>query len=861
ILELKNTINTMVDQLNSFASEVTRVAREVGTEGKLGGQAQVKGVGGTWKDLTDNVNLMAGNLTSQVRNIAAVTTAVANGDLSKKITVDAKGEILELKNTINTMVDQLNAFASEVTRVAREVGTEGKLGGQAEVRGVGGTWKDLTDNVNYMAANLTNQVRGIARVVTAVANGDLKRKLVLDAKGEIAELADTINGMIDTLATFAAQVTTVAREVGTEGKLGGQANVPGAAGTWRDLTDNVNWLAANLTTEVRAIAEVATAVTKGDLSRSITVEAAGEVAALKDNINEMIRNLKDTTQKNMEQDWLKTNLAKFTRLLQGQKDLLNVSRLILSELAPLVSVQHGIFFINDPVDGEAELRLLASYGYKERKSLSSRFHIGEGLVGQSVYEKERILLTDVPSDYVKINSGLGEATPLNIVVLPVLFEGQVMAVIELASFQRFSDTHLNFLDQLTESIGIVLNTIAANTRTEELLKQSQSLTQELQTQQAELTETNRRLEQQAKSLQASEEQLRQQQEELQVTNEELEEKARLLSSQNIEVERKNQEIELARQALEEKAEQLAITSRYKSEFLANMSHELRTPLNSMLILSKLLAENPDGNLTAKQVEFAQTIHGAGTDLLVLVSDILDLSKIESGTISVDAGRVAFAALGDTLTRIFQPVAEAKGLAFACDLRPGLPDYIYTDSKRLEQVLKNLLSNGIKFTEQGQVSLEIGPVTHGWSRDRDTLNRADAVVAFTVRDTGIGIPADKHRVIFEAFQQADGTTSRRYGGTGLGLSISREIAHLLGGEIRLVSKPGEGSTFTLYLPQAYPGSRAIGGNGAEPAAEEHTESAPARGGRRAVRGRAARGANGGTPAGTAMAAETPMFEES
>ena len=356
ILELKNTINTMVDQLNGFASEVTRVAREVGTEGKLGGQAQVRGVGGTWKDLTDSVNFMAANLTNQVRNIAAVTTAVANGDLSKKITVDVRGEILELKVTINTMVDQLGTFASEVTRVAREVGTEGKLGGQAQVQGVAGTWKDLTDNVNFMADNLTNQVRGIARVVTDVANGNLRRKLVLEAKGEIEQLAETINGMIDTLATFADQVTTVAREVGIEGKLGGQASVPGAAGTWRDMTDNVNRLAANLTTQVRAIAEVATAVTKGDLSRSIDVEAAGEVAALKDNINEMIFNLRDTTEKNTAQDWLKTNLAKFTRLLQGQRDLITVSRMILSELAPLVSMQHGVFYVNDSQNGEPELQ-------------------------------------------------------------------------------------------------------------------------------------------------------------------------------------------------------------------------------------------------------------------------------------------------------------------------------------------------------------------------------------------------------------------------------------------------------------------------------------------------------------------------
>ncbi|CAN5728527.1 HAMP domain-containing protein [soil metagenome] len=802
ILALKNTINVMVDQLNGFASEVTRVAREVGTEGKLGGQAQVKGVGGTWKDLTDNVNFMASNLTSQVRNIAEVTTAVANGDLSKKITVDVRGEILELKNTINTMVDQLNGFASEVTRVAREVGTEGKLGGQAQVRGVGGTWKDLTDSVNFMAANLTNQVRGIATVVTEVANGNLRRKLVLDAKGEIEQLAETINGMIDTLATFADQVTTVAREVGSEGKLGGQASVPGAFGTWRDLTDNVNWLAANLTTQVRAIAEVATAVTKGDLSRSIDVEAAGEVAALKDNINEMIVNLRETTEKNTGQDWLKTNLAKFTRLLQGQRNLMTVSRMILSELAPLVSMQHGVFYVNDAQSGEPELRLLASYAYTHRKSLANRFKAGEGLVGQAALEKQSILLTDVPPDYVTISSGLGEARPLNIVVMPVLFEGEVKAVIELASFYRFSDIHLAFLNQLTEGIGIVLNTITATMRTEELLEQSQSLAVELQTRQEELTETNARLEEQARTLQASEERLKQQQEELQQTNEELEEKAELLVKQNVEVEKKNREIDQARMAVEEKAEQLALTSKYKSEFLANMSHELRTPLNSLLILSKLLAQNPEGNLTSKQVEFAHTIHSSGSDLLDLINEILDLSKIESGTMNVDARPVPFVDLKDYVERSFTEIAVSKGLEFRTVLAPNLPPAMETDARRLQQVLKNLLSNALKFTESGSVTLDVSVALDGWSPDQTSLNAAPSVIAFSVVDTGIGIPADKHRIIFEAFQQADGTTSRKYGGTGLGLSISREIARLLGGEIRLKSDVGAGSTFTLFLPSIY-----------------------------------------------------------
>ena len=813
ILELKNTINTMVDQLNSFASEVTRVAREVGTEGKLGGQAEVKGVAGTWKDLTDNVNFMAGNLTAQVRNIAEVTTAVANGDLSKKITVDVKGEILELKNTINTMVDQLNSFASEVTRVAREVGPEGKLGGQADVRGVAGTWKDVTDNVNSMAGNLTGQVRGIAKVVTAVANGDLERKLTVEAKGEIAELADTINSMTDTLATFADQVTTVAREVGVEGKLGGQANVPGAAGTWRDLTDNVNGLAANLTTQVRAIAEVSTAVTKGDLTRSIAVEAQGEVAKLKDNINEMIINLRETTQKNTEQDWLKTNLARFTRMLQGQRDMTTVSQMVLSELAPLVDAQQGIFYVNASNNGQPLMRLLGSYAYTERKNLSNEYRPGQGLVGQCIIERERILLTNVPDDYIHISSGLGEAKPLNIIVLPVLFENEVKAVIELASFNRFNDTHLTFLDQLTESIGIVLNTIEANTRTEQLLQQSQALATELQSQQDELKKTNEQLEKQAESLRESEELLKSQQEELQQTNEELQEKATLLARQKAEVEAKNREVEEARWEMEEKAEQLALTSKYKSEFLANMSHELRTPLNSMLILSRQLAENMDDNLTPKQVQFAETIHSSGADLLSLINDILDLSKIESGMMAIEIGEVSFKDVVDQLERSFHQVAQDKKLEFIVEQNEDLGPYVHTDEKRLQQILKNLLSNAFKFTEQGSVTLRIEPVVQRGRFQQESLNRAEHVVAFSVIDTGIGIAADKQRIIFEAFQQADGTTSRKYGGTGLGLSISREIARLLGGEIRVVSTPGEGSMFTLYLPRDYaPNASGNGGGG-------------------------------------------------
>ncbi|PYK93683.1 MAG: hybrid sensor histidine kinase/response regulator [Verrucomicrobia bacterium] len=644
IAELKETVNTMVDQLSSFASEVTRVAREVGSEGILGGQARVEGVAGTWKDLTDSVNSMAGNLTGQVRNIADVTTAVARGDLSKKITVDVKGEILELKDTVNTMVDQLNSFASEVTRVAREVGTEGKLGGQATVKGVGGTWKDLTDSVNFMAGNLTNQVRGIAKVVTAVANGDLKQKLLVEAKGEIAELANTINSMTDTLATFADQVTTVAREVGIEGKLGGQANVPGAAGTWRDLTDNVNRLAANLTTQLRAIADVATAVTKGDLTRSIQVDALGEVAFVKDNINEMIRNLKDTTLRNDEQNWLKTNLAKFTRMLQGQRDLLTVGKLILSELAPVVSAQQGVFYIIDNSTQETELKLLASYAHRERRGVKNRFKLGESLVGQAALEKERILLADVPNDYVKISSGLGESRPMNIVVLPILFEGEVKAVMELSSLEHFNSTHQAFLDQLTESIGIVLNTIEANTRTENLLKQSQLLASELQ---------NR-------------------QEELQQTNQELEERAR----QRTEAER---------------------ASLAKDQFLAMLSHELRTPLTPVLV-SAIALENEKA-LPENIRESLQIIRRNVELEARLIDDLLDLTRISRGKVQLSLEIVDAHTLLRNALEICQAEIEQKHLALRLDLAAPKV-HLRADPARLQQIFWNLIKNAVKFTPKG-----------------------------------------------------------------------------------------------------------------------------------------------------------------
>ena len=777
IQELKEAFNRVVDQLAAFTSEINRVTTSVAGEGRLGVRAELPELSGSWQELINSFNSMASNLASQVRNIATVATAVAEGDLSKKITVEASGEVEALTETINGMVDTLRTFAEQVTLVAREVGTEGKLGGQARVHGVAGTWKDLTDSVNTMAANLTNQVRNIAQVTTAVARGDLSKKIDVDANGEILELKNTINTMVDQLSAFADEVTRVAREVGTEGKLGGQAEVADVSGTWRKLTESVNQLASNLTTQVRAIARVATAVTRGDLTQQITVEASGEVAELKDNINAMILTLAETTKANQEQDWLKTNLARMSALMQGQQDLNTLAQTIMNELVPLVSAQHGAFFLRRPHHDTATFDQIAGYACPVDPERPRSFRLGESLVGQAALDGKIIRVSQAPEDYLRISSGLGERGPADVVVLPISFEEAVLGVLELASLHEFTSVHLDLLTQLREAIGVNVNSIMVNSRTEELLTESQHL---------------------ARELQARSEQLQQQQEELQRSNTELEEKAALLASRNRDIEMKNLEIEQARQELEERARQLSQASAYKSEFLANMSHELRTPLNSVLLLAKLLADNLEGNLTAQQVDLAKTIHEAGTDLLQLINDVLDLSKVEAGQMQVLMEDVELEDLAHHVEALYRPQADEKGLEFEVTVSPSVPPVIHTDPGRVEQILRNLLSNAIKFTEQGSVKLRIR-LAQISEVERSDLRQAGQIVAFSVQDTGIGVPEDKRRLIFEAFQQVDGRTVRKYGGTGLGLSISRELTHLLGGELKLKSEPGRGSTFTLYLP--------------------------------------------------------------
>jgi signal transduction histidine kinase/HAMP domain-containing protein len=773
--KLAEALNEIISACEHLGDELARVSRVVGKEGNLSQRATLNSGGNLFGGLVASVNGLIEDLVRPSSEMQRVISAVASGDLSKTVSVEVHGEMLEFKTTINAMVEQLTGFVSELTRVAREVGTEGKLGqAAAHTIEVGGVWRELTDSVNLMAGNLTDQVRDIAAVTTAVANGDLGKKITAEVHGEFLELKSTVNAMVDQLNRFAGELTRVAREVGTEGKLGGQAHSNEVEGVWKDVTDSVNQLAANLTSQVRAIDEVATAVTAGDLTRQVRVTANGEMAVLKDKLNEMIRNLRETMRVNTEEGWLKTNLERFTRMLHGQHDLATASRLILSELAALVSAQHAAFYVlvdcNDGRDPVLEFQ--SGYGCKERGQRANFFRLGEGLVGQCAVEKKRILLTDVPGDYIRINSGLGEAPPLNIVLLPVVFEGEVRAVIELASFTPFSRVHQSFLDELMEreSIGLVLNTVDAMSLTEQLLDQARSQAEQLTLRQAELGQSNADLAAQAT----------------------------LLAEKNAEIESKYREVEEAKQLVEEKASELAAASQYKSEFIANMSHELRTPLNSLLVLAEQLQDNPDGNLAPQQVEYATVIRSSALDLLALLNDILDLAKVESRTARLELEAVSLTEFRDWIEQIFAPVATRQGLTFSAELDGKLPPTIRADAQRLRQILRNLLANAFKFTSAGEVAVRLELSPPGW-KPAPELGEAGVAIAISVRDSGIGIKHEQQQAIFEAFAQADGTTARQYGGTGLGLSISRDLARLMEGEITVTSEPDKGSIFTVFVP--------------------------------------------------------------
>jgi HAMP domain-containing protein/CheY-like chemotaxis protein/signal transduction histidine kinase len=760
VLTLKGTINVMVDQLSDFSSEVSRVAKDVGTEGILGGQAKVEDVLGTWLELTNNVNGMADNLTAQVRNIAEVTTAVAKGDLTKKITVEAKGEVLTLKGTINVMVDQLSAFSSEVSRVAKDVGTEGILGGQAKVEGVSGTWLELTNNVNGMADNLTAQVRNIAEVTTAVAKGDLTKKITVEAKGEVLTLKGTINVMVDQLSAFSSEVSRVAKDVGTEGILGGQAKVEDVSGTWLELTNNVNGMANNLTAQVRSIIEVAKAVIAGDLTRAIEIDTKGELLELKNNINRMINALASVEKSNKNQNWIKDGVSSLNVGILDNDKLVDQINTSITQLSRYVNAGMGALYLYDKES--KTLRLEGSYAYIKRADVMNSFKIGEGIVGQVAYEKKPILLTSVP-DGATIHSGTTKAKALNIYTYPLVFKDDLIGVVEVASYEEFDAIMLEYIDSALMALaGSLYVSIQANA-TSNLLVQSKAQSEELE----------------EKSLQ------------LQAQNKELEEQRQSMDSQRHELEIKNSDLELAQVEVNKRAQDLEDANRYKSEFLANMSHELRTPLNSMLLLSSSLSKVKDIE-PEKMNKQAATIYDAGSSLLNLINDILDLSKIEANLMSLNIEEVHASSLLRELKELFIPQAEDKNIQLDSVISSDALTVFSSDKSKLTQILVNFLSNAMKFTDKnGSITIE---VTESTEEDKDIRP-----ISISIIDNGIGIVEEKIDLVFEAFKQADGGTSRQYGGTGLGLSISKELSTLLGGRIVVNSVVNEGSKFSILLP--------------------------------------------------------------